>query len=112
MDNQGHQDIDHKAIGERIRKQRMKCGLTQEKLAETIGFSPIYIGQLERQMSLSALYRMTECFHISTDYLINGTESCQKGDTKEIFSLINRCSEKEISVIEDVIKVILPHIKR
>ncbi len=115
MDVQGHLSVDHKAIGERVMKQREKHGLTQQKLAQIIGFSPLYIGQLERgerQMSLSTLYRMAECFHISTDYLINGAEYCHKGDTKEIFSLINRCSQKEISVIEDVIKVILPHIKR
>lgn len=63
-------------------------------------------------MSLNTLLKIAECFHVSTDYLIKGVDKYEKGDTREIISLINRCSGEEISVIEDVTKVILPHIKK
>ena len=37
-----------KIIGQRIRNNRTKLGLSQEKLAELAGCHPTYIGQLER----------------------------------------------------------------
>ena len=34
-------------LGERIKFYRLKCGLTQEKLAEKVGVHQTYIGKLE-----------------------------------------------------------------
>ncbi|HJB82598.1 MAG TPA: helix-turn-helix domain-containing protein [Candidatus Mediterraneibacter intestinavium] len=35
-------------FGRRIREERRKLGLTQEKLAEDVNLSTAYIGQIER----------------------------------------------------------------
>lgn len=42
-------------IGEIIRLKREEFGLTQEQLAEKIGKSPGYIGQLERGLSMASI---------------------------------------------------------
>lgn len=121
--------IDNKAIGYRMRKERESLKLTREKFAEIVDFSPLYIGQLERgerQMSLIALVKISNCLHVSTDYLIYGneTEDASKmvlkedpkdypvKDNKEfLYNLINKCSTKELTLIEDLIKLIIPYMK-
>ncbi|MEA4962782.1 hypothetical protein SDC9_138721 [bioreactor metagenome] len=108
-------EVDNKGIGERIRKEREKLALTREKLAEIIDLSPLYIGQLERgerQMSLNTLMKISNCFHVSTDYLLKGKDAVNINYGEQKSSLIDRCSEEEMSIIEDMIRVILPHIKK
>ena len=132
-----HNEIDNKGIGERLRQEREELGLTREKFAEIVELSPLYIGQLERgerQMSLNTLFKISQCLHISLDYLIKGAgtdeldcfvrdnekngylenniNNSHRDDIKEVISLINRCSRKEISIIKDIIKIILPHLKK
>lgn len=40
--------MDYKALGRRIREERLKRNLTQEQLAEAIEISNSYMGQIER----------------------------------------------------------------
>jgi len=129
-----YNEINNKIIGERIRYEREKLGLTREKFAEIVDLSPLYIGQLERgerQMSLNTLFKVSQCLHISIDYLVKGSNkdeldcfikddeksdylknNAHKEDMQEVISLIKRCSKKEISIIKEIIKIILPHLKK
>ena len=120
--------IDNKAIGQRIRDEREKLGLSREEFAEIVGLSDYYIGQLERgerQMSLPVLVKVSTCLHISLDYLVFGITS---GNIKsvnephsnigtyntfsddEIGSLLNKCSAKESELFKKLIKTILPYL--
>lgn len=120
--------IDAKAMGQRIRKEREKLDLSREKLAEIIGISSYYIGQLERgerQMSLSVLVKISNFLHMSLDYIVFGKTSHdtsfvseaysvyktsndkQKG---EIYDLINKCSPNELELFKKLIKTIIPYI--
>ena len=40
--------MEQKTLGRRIREERLKLNLTQEKLAEDVDLSMAYIGQIER----------------------------------------------------------------
>ncbi|WP_432409725.1 helix-turn-helix domain-containing protein [Wukongibacter sp. M2B1] len=40
--------LDYIALGNRIRGERLRLGLTQEKLAEDIDISNSYMGEIER----------------------------------------------------------------
>ncbi len=125
--------VDNKGIGERLRNEREKLGLTREKFAEIVELSPLYIGQLERgerQMSLNTLLKISKCLNISLDYLVTGRHNnklnfvikdnekfdylenniSNKEIIKNLLSLFNRCSQKQLLIIQDLIKVILPHI--
>jgi len=123
-------EIDNKSIGQRIREEREKLGLSREELAEIIGLSDYYIGQLERgerQMSLPVLVKVTSSLHISLDYLIWGkithdvyyvhdarnTYDISNGSKdKEINELLNKCTLKELKLITKLIKTILPYISK
>ncbi len=126
----GCRKVNHKEIGQRIRKERERFGLSREEFAEIIGLSDYYIGQLERgerQMSLPALVKIANCFHISLDYLIFGKSApcddafCENsgiyeaGDGsqhKEINQLLNKCSPKELKLFQKLIKTILPYMDK
>lgn len=121
-------EIDNKAIGQRIRKERGKLGLSREEFAEIIGLSDYYVGQLERgerQMSLPVLVKIANCLHVSLDYLIFGKtandayyvhdarniyEACDSDKDREINSLLNKCSAKELELVKKLIKTVLPYI--
>lgn len=134
---ENREEINIKSVGQRIREEREKLGLSRGEFAEIIGLSDYYVGQLERgerQMSLPVLSKIARCLHTSLDYLIFGktaTESCYiceendiyetgNGDKnidknvisktiKEINLLLNKCSLQELVLIKKIIKTIIPY---
>lgn len=58
-----------------IKEYRKKAGLTQAKLAESVGVSAAYIQQLEngikKNPSLRVIYLIADCLEISVDKLMN-----------------------------------------
>lgn len=131
-------NLNFKDIGTRIRLEREKLNLTREKFAEIIELSPFYIGQIERgdrKMSVETIVKIANTLHVSIDYLLNGSHLyCQKieiekhfsvfeslnenydsvlaDDLDELLSILTRCSKKEISLIKDITKLIIPHINK
>ncbi|EKQ54379.1 MAG: putative transcription factor, MBF1 like protein [Clostridium sp. Maddingley MBC34-26] len=107
--------MNYKQIGQRIRNERAKLNLNREKFAEILELSTNFVGQIERgekKMSLDTLVKISDCLHISLDFLIRGKDiSPDKTDTNKLHMLINKCSQHEISLITDVIKAMLPHLK-
>ncbi len=69
------------SLGQAIKKQREKLGLSQEKLADRCGFDRTYISMLERgkrNPSLLNLLRLAEGLEISVSKLtevFNGTHA-------------------------------------
>lgn len=119
-------ELDNRALGQRIRGQREKLGLSREDMAEIVGLSVYYVGQLERgerQMSLPVLVALASCLHVSLDYLVLGKKvvgdnyvkdapgSYTAGDVEnqELSELLARCSPREIELIGKIVKVIIPY---
>ncbi|NLU08975.1 helix-turn-helix domain-containing protein [uncultured Clostridium sp.] len=123
------ESIDEREVGRRVREKREELNLTREKFAEMVNLSTLYIGQLERgerQMSLTALVRIANCLHVTTDYLIYGEHREQTKDMiirerikkyklpkaegdDVLYKLLERCSKKELDLIENMVKLILPY---
>ncbi len=107
--------MNYKQIGQRIRNERIKLNLNRDKFAEILDLSTNFVGQIERgekKMSLSTLIKISDCLHISLDFLIRGKEiSSDKVDQEDLQMLINKCSRHEVMLISDVIKAMLPHLK-
>jgi len=105
--------VNYVEIGNRIRIERENFDMTREKLSELLNISPNFLGQIERgerKMSINTLINISECLHISIDYLF--FEQGNINNENVLSSLLSRCSEKEINVIEAIIKLILPHLAR
>lgn len=110
-----NQDIDYVKVGNRLRVERENLNMTREELAELIGISPYFLGQIERgerNMSIKTLTSLSQCLHISIDYLFYGPDSIWNGNADDLYSLLRRCSEKEINIFKAIIKVLLPHLNR
>jgi len=106
--------INYREIGDKIRIEREKFGISREKFAELLSLSPFFVGQIERgerKMSISTLINVSECLHVSIDYLIFG-EVYNPEEDERLHSLFSKCSEVEAKVIEEITKIILPHISR
>ena len=106
--------VDYREVGDRIRAEREKFGISREKFAETLSLSPFFVGQIERgerKMSISTLINVSEYLRISIDYLIFG-EIQKVEEHSNLNFLISSCSSKQIKVIEEIIKTILPHITK
>ncbi len=131
MMNENLSTLNLKNIGGKIRLERENLNLTREKFAELLGLSPYYIGQIERgerKMSIETLVNIASTLHVSIDYLLDNSykidDQCLISESfnqynsdiiddelKELFSILKRCSKKEISLINDLTKLIIPYIK-
>ena len=64
---------DRKLLGDGIRRQRKRAGLTQEKLAERIDINPVYMGQIERGYrvpTVDVLLRLARALKVSLCELV------------------------------------------
>jgi transcriptional regulator with XRE-family HTH domain len=106
--------VNYKEIGEKIRNERETFEMSREKFAELLNLSPFFVGQIERgerKMSIGTLINVSECLHVSIDYLIFG-EKRNEQEYDKLLSLISKCSKTEANIIEEIITIILPHIAR
>ena len=66
--------VDYSLLGKRIREERLKLNLTQEKLAEDIGISTAYLGQIERgerSITLDKLIPLVNRLGATIDFLLS-----------------------------------------
>ena len=70
--------MDKVVLGKRVREARKQKNLTQEALAEIVGVSTMFLGEVERGVklpSLAVLIMIIEALDISADYLLRGEVS-------------------------------------
>ena len=68
-------NYDIRLSGERIRRLRIKSGLTQEKTANALNIDQSYYGRIEtgkKGCSVDLFIQLSELFDVSLDYLILG----------------------------------------
>lgn len=65
-------------FGERLKKLRRNADVTQSTLAKYLGVVPSAVGKYELYSnsypSIDALLKISDFFHVSTDYLLKGVE--------------------------------------
>lgn len=65
-----------KRFGKVVRKERMKAGLSQEKLAEKAGFHRTYMGMIERgekNITIANIEKISRAFKIPISELFKKT---------------------------------------
>lgn len=94
-------------IGKRIRQRRKNCGLTQEKLAESLSTTMQYISRLERaevKVSIEYLYRIAEALDCSIYTLLPATHLPQrKFFLEELMFQLEHCSVKQKQFLSNYI---------
>lgn len=108
--------INYVKVGFQIKSEREKFGMTREDFSGILDISTYFLGQVERgdrRMSVEGYINVCQCLHISMDSLFSKQEVINTNNiTNDIYFLLDKCSEKEIIVIESIIKLTLPHLIR
>ena len=86
------QVLNWREIAVRLKALRTQRQLTIERLAELIGVSTSFINLIERgETGISAenLYKLSQVFNCTIDYLLTGTESDAQSSTHSKFETLN-----------------------
>jgi transcriptional regulator with XRE-family HTH domain len=99
-------DVDYKELGKRIRAERTKLNLTQEKLAEKIEISESFLGHIERgdrKLSLETLVKIAQEFNVSTDYLLVGSvKQPPHLFVEETISVLEKVNKKQVKILLNI----------
>lgn len=109
-------DLDYAAIGNRIKIQRKKIGMTQATLAEKVDISNTHMSHIETgstKLSLATFVRLTETLTVMADTLLfpapkNESENIIAGIVKTLGS----CNVKELSIIRDMVESTVSSLKK
>lgn len=74
--------MDYMQLGSRLRQERLKHNLTQERLAEKIDVSHAYIGQIERgerSLTLETLIKLANQLEVTADELLHESIKMNEG---------------------------------
>ena len=101
-------NIDYKLIGERIKKARKGCGLTQEILAERLNVSIGYVSQVERGITkisldlLGAISSILDCDVASliSESAVHSADYMESEFLNEIRKLDNKKRKYILQVIK------------
>ena len=96
-------------IGHRLRKRRQELGLTRDKMSELADIGSGYYGQLEvgtSQMSIDTLIKLSRSPHLGMGNIISGADD-EAGVPPVVIDLLNRCTPRELSLAEEVLKLFL-----
>ena len=107
-------NIDFKAIGQKLRTERERIGYTQERTAEVIGITPAFVGHIERgerSMSLDTLIHFCNLYHVTIDYLLSDTlpQNDDNALTQIADILKDKLPEQQAALL-DIIKTVTRHI--
>lgn len=100
--------MDWAAIGMRIRRQREYLGYTRESFAEKLDVTPKFCSDIElgiKGMSVGTLCRIASILHLSTDYILFGTENdCEESPVNR---MLQKCAPEKRTYIEEIIKTFM-----
>ena len=95
----GTVSVDYILIGKRIRERRRSRNISQERLAELIDKSTVFVSNLEngkRGASLDSIVNICIALDLSLDELIFGTQKEYNDEHADaVLSMFQRCTENE-----------------
>ena len=97
----------YEGMGKRIREERLRLNLTQEKLGEDVGVSMAYIGQIERGergLTLEKLAEVANRLGVTVDYLMSDSIIPKEDDEYRLWSQLmsGRTQEQKLLAINMV----------
>lgn len=109
----GVYEIDYVALGERIRAERKRQGLTQEQLAELADISESFMGHIERGgrvLSVETLIKLANALNLSVEYIVCGEYNYQPGTLpSEIQEALGRMSDRQRKLFLSIMKTLADH---
>lgn len=105
--------IDYKDLGKRIRAERRRQDLTQEKLAEMADISDSFLGHIERggrTLSIETLAKLANALNLSIEYIVCGEFNYQPDMLPtEIHDALNQMNSSQRRVFLNIMKTLSSH---
>mgnify|MGYP002625546938 FL=1 len=100
--------IDYNAVGDRIQKERIKCGFTPKDLAEFSNVSLSAVNEIERgirRVGLTNLVLIARTLNVGVEYLLFGKKEETSFSRREIKAsvLLKECTEEEQDAILQIV---------
>lgn len=101
-------ELNYYEIGQRIRRYRRACNLSQEQLAEKVAISPTHMSHIETgstKLSLPVFIKIADALSLQTDSLLFDAPRANRTNLgNEITNLLDSCSIKDMYILLDTIK--------
>ena len=100
-------ELDYPEIGNRIRKFRKICNLSQEELAEAVDISATHMSHIETantKLSLTVCASIARVLNVRLDDIVFHHPDNDNYLKNEITELISDCNDNEQKIIYDIIK--------
>ncbi len=94
--------LNRKEFGTTIRNARMENKLTQEKLAELLGITPVHVKQIEagtRMPSVEVLYNIAVTLNFSVDDAFFPEKANDKEMLDKIERILRICTPHDLQVV-------------
>ena len=99
-------ELDYRAIGKRIKIERIKTDLTQKKLAEMSGVSPTHMSNVETgttRVSLTTMVAIANALGVTLDDLMcDSVTHARVQFEQDIADVLADCDTYEIRMIADM----------
>jgi transcriptional regulator with XRE-family HTH domain len=106
-------EINYREIGARIRAERRRLDLTQEKLAEMADISESFMGHIERggrTLSIETLAKIANALNLSIEYILCGEFNYQPDMLPaEVHDALNQMSGSQRRVFLNMMKTLAAH---
>lgn len=103
-------NIDYRELGKRIRAERRRQDLTQEKLAEMADISDSFMGHIERggrTLSIETLAKLANALSLSIEYIVCGEFNYQPNMLpEEIHESLNQMSNSQRKIFLAMMKTL------
>lgn len=97
-------------IGARIKDEREKAGLTQEKFSELIGLGPKSVSAFERGtvgISFTTLKKICQVLSVSSDQILFGPREQKDNDLSDLIQRLERLSPKQYNITREIVLKLL-----
>jgi len=101
-------DLDFKAIGNRIRRQREFLGYTREYLSEQLSVSVNFCRDIEigaKGMSVQTLVKLSNILKLSLDYILLG--ETLNDNAEPLILMLNACKPEKLKYAAEILKSFL-----
>ena len=103
-------NIDFKLIGERLREERLKKGMSQEDLAEKLDVAVAYLSRVERggtTINLTRLGQISLILDVPLERFVTGIIKEDKNYLKEDFyEIFKQCSQDKKRLIYNIARIV------
>ena len=99
--------MEKEEFGSRLRETRTQKGYTLRSLAQKVGTSTVYLGEIERGLkmpSLNSFIKIVEALNVSADYLLrNELTSGRDFIYDEIAEKLQKLTPKQRKIAADIL---------